>query len=83
MGNYFGVGVRTKTVSALSEFLAQLSKVLNNAVMNNRNIIRTTGVGMSISFTRRAMRCPARVTNTTKTFTILFPNSSNKLRNFT
>src|SRR6476661_753788 len=56
-----GVGFADELASFFGKPLAQLAKILDDAVMNDRNNIG--GVRMSIVFGRSAVRRPARMTD--------------------
>ncbi len=58
-GHGLGVGLGLKAVTFFGQLLAQLAKILDNAVMDHSNLARLMGMG--VINRRRAMGGPARV----------------------
>ena len=56
-----GVRVGSEDVAALAQAVAQLLEVLDDAVVDDRDLARAVGVGMGVEVIRPAVRRPARV----------------------
>ena len=63
MSNALRVGIGSERVALRDQFFAQFSKVLNNAVVNNGNLIGAVRVRMGVALAGSAMRRPTRMTN--------------------
>ena len=61
MGDDFGIGLAAELGAVLDQRFAQLTKVLDDAVMHDGDAVG--GVGMRIALGRPAVRRPARVAN--------------------
>src|SRR4030042_1356961 len=63
MRNNFGVCFRFENVTIVFQFLFELVKVLNDAVMNNGYLTCTIHMRMRINFKRRSMRGPSSMSD--------------------
>src|SRR4030042_1593366 len=64
MRNNFCVCFRFENVTVVFQFLFELVKVLNDAVVNNGYLTCTIHMWMRINFKRRAMRGPSSMSDT-------------------
>ncbi len=61
MGQRLRVGVRAELVAAIAQSITERLEVLDDAVVDDRDLARAVGVGMGIQVIRPAVRRPARV----------------------
>ena len=71
MGDDFGVGLGLEDVAARGQFLAELAKVLDNAIMNHRDPVGR--VRMRVVLGGPAMRRPAGVADANRALQGMFP----------
>ena len=71
MREHFGIGFRAKHDAAALAACAQLSRVFDDAVVNDREALACVTVRMRIAIARLAVRRPARVRDAGRPFQLL------------
>jgi hypothetical protein len=80
MDDSFRVGIRLELYAFRDQFIFQLEKIFDDAVLHDNNSFRLTDVGMRVARVRRAMRCPARVPDSRRALDRRFADQINQLR---